>query len=91
MDNDLVSRDCQRSILIQLQVVFAEVNSVSSALAAGPEKNTAESKKLRNQDLKSFQDIIFQNYFPSFPLNSVNCQIPAFFYNTLATSQGEQS
>lgn len=47
MDDDLVSRDCQRSILIQLQVVFAEVNSVSSALAAGPQKIQLSQKNSR--------------------------------------------
>lgn len=38
MDNDLASRDCHRTILYQLQVVFAKVNSVSSGAAAGPQK-----------------------------------------------------
>lgn len=38
MDNDLASWDCHRTILVQLQVVFAKVNSVCSGLAAGQQK-----------------------------------------------------
>lgn len=38
VDDDLASWDCQRTTLLLLQVVFAEVNSVSSGRAAGPQK-----------------------------------------------------